>query len=68
MFVCICHAVTDRDIQGRVQDGARSMRELRLALGVGTQCGKCARQVRAILRDETRGAPSVALAPATLAA
>ena len=57
MYVCICHAVTDREIRACIEDGATSLRELRAELKVGTQCGKCACQVRAILKEEKTGAP-----------
>jgi bacterioferritin-associated ferredoxin len=52
MYVCICHAVTDREIRACIDDGANSMRDLRRELCVGTQCGKCAREVRDILKEE----------------
>ncbi len=52
MYVCICKAVTDREIRNAVQDGARTVRALRKQLGCTGQCGKCKQQVREI-RDET---------------
>lgn len=58
MYVCICHAVTDREIRSCIEEGAHSMRALRTQLCVGTQCGKCARRVRTILREEKPGAAS----------
>ena len=59
MYICICHGVTDREIEACVAEGARSMRELRDCLRVGTQCGRCAIHVREILR-ETAGQPTMA--------
>ena len=53
MYIFICRGVTDRDIRACIEDGAGSMRELRAKLKVGTQCGKCACHVRAILQEET---------------
>lgn len=41
MYVCLCRAVTDRDIEAAVDEGARSLKDLSLTLGVATQCGKC---------------------------
>jgi bacterioferritin-associated ferredoxin len=65
MYVCICHAVTDRDIRSCIEDGAASMRELRAELKVGTQCGKCACHVRAMLEQEaSANADSAQFAPA----
>ncbi|KAB7623037.1 bacterioferritin-associated ferredoxin [Alkalilimnicola sp. S0819] len=52
MYVCICNAVTDKQIRRAVADGAQSMRELRKQLGVCSDCGKCGPCAREILRDE----------------
>ncbi|AIY63787.1 MAG: bacterioferritin-associated ferredoxin [Pseudoalteromonas spongiae] len=41
MYVCICHAVTEKQIKQAVTDGMDSMRDVRGCLGVGSQCGKC---------------------------
>ena len=60
MYVCICHAVTDREIRTCIEEGADSMRDLRKKLCVGTGCGKCARDVRALL-NETKNANGAAL-------
>lgn len=52
MYVCICKAVTDRQIRQAVELGVRSMAELKESLGVATGCGKCAPYARQILREE----------------
>lgn len=41
MFVCICNAVTDRQIQELVDAGAQSLSDLKTQLGVATCCGCC---------------------------
>jgi len=63
MYVCICKAVTDREIREAVQEGATTVRSLRKQLGCTGQCGKCKQQVREI-RDETLADPHEAPAPA----
>lgn len=42
MYVCICNAVTDRDILNAVDNGARSLDDLGEMLKVATCCGRCA--------------------------
>ena len=42
MYVCVCKAVTDRQIREAVFDGARTLRDLRKQLGVASECGRCA--------------------------
>lgn len=54
MYVCVCHAVTDRDIQQAVAQGAHSMRELSARTGVASTCGRCAQCAHACLK-EARG-------------
>ena len=42
MYVCICNAVTDRQIQETVAQGALSLTDLKDRLGVASCCGCCA--------------------------
>ncbi|GAA0202524.1 MULTISPECIES: (2Fe-2S)-binding protein [Kangiella] len=49
MYVCLCKAVTDKAIKKAACEGACSMRCLN-KMGVATQCGKCARDAKQILR------------------
>jgi bacterioferritin-associated ferredoxin len=41
MYVCVCNAVSDRQVRAAVAGGARSLEDLSLALGVGAGCGCC---------------------------
>lgn len=52
MYVCICNAVTDKQIRLAVREGCGSMRELRMELGVAACCGKCAVTAQTVLREE----------------
>lgn len=52
MYVCICRAVTDKEIRAAIAEGARTMRDLRRKLGVCTECGKCGACARGILEDQ----------------
>ncbi|WP_426416510.1 bacterioferritin-associated ferredoxin [Aestuariirhabdus sp. LZHN29] len=51
MYVCLCKGITHSQIQQSIDTGADSLRDLRETLGVGTQCGKCARTARDLLRQ-----------------
>ncbi|WP_374356023.1 bacterioferritin-associated ferredoxin [Chitinimonas sp.] len=51
MYVCICNAVTDKQIRRAVHNGCDSMRELRMELGVASCCGKCAPDARSLLLE-----------------
>jgi bacterioferritin-associated ferredoxin len=52
MYVCICNAVTEREIRQAVGLGVTTMKELREGLGVAGDCGKCGSCAKQILRDE----------------
>ena len=41
MYVCICNAVSDRQIRDAVDHGARSLFEVQCQLPVGACCGRC---------------------------
>lgn len=51
MFVCVCRAVTEKHIRDAVQNGARTMKDLRVQLGVGEDCGCCGSCAKQCLRE-----------------
>lgn len=42
MYICICQAVTHREIEQAAERGAACLRDLQDELGVATCCGRCA--------------------------
>ena len=53
MYVCICNAITDKQIRRAARNGTSSLYELRGELGVAAGCGSCAGPAEAILEEET---------------
>ncbi len=49
MYVCICQAITDRQIREAALGGARTLKDLRRDLGVTRDCGRCASCARSCL-------------------
>jgi len=41
MYICLCNAITDRQIVRAAEMGARSPEDLAQELGVGLGCGRC---------------------------
>jgi bacterioferritin-associated ferredoxin len=41
MYVCICNAVTDTDINREIDAGAVTLEQLRAKLNVASSCGRC---------------------------
>ena len=42
MYVCICHSVTEKDIQKAAKQGANSLQDIKEMTGCATGCGSCA--------------------------
>ncbi len=63
MYVCVCNAVTERDIGEAVSCGASTLRHLRQELGVADTCGRCATHARDCLRTALAGQTSDAGGP-----
>lgn len=61
MYVCICHAVTDRQLQEAISQGTQSLRGLSRQLGVVSSCGKCGSCVRDILQQYQQATPGEAV-------
>jgi bacterioferritin-associated ferredoxin len=51
MIVCICKAVSDRQIRAAVKGGAMRLTDLSRQTGLGTCCGKCLPEARRTLAD-----------------
>ena len=49
MYICICNAITDRDIVKAAEQGARSPEDLAHDLGVGLGCGRCTSCAKSLL-------------------
>lgn len=61
MYICICNAITEREVRGAVNLGCTSIRDLKNDLGVATCCGKCEPDARRILRECRAGTASTAI-------
>jgi len=52
MYVCICHGVTDTQIEDAVDAGAMTMKEVSSKLKVGSQCGKCCQCAKKVVNSK----------------
>lgn len=66
MYICICRAIRDRDVDAAVRAGARRPADVFRACGQSPQCGGCACEMRKHI-DATIAAEQAA-APTLLAA
>ncbi len=51
MYICICKAITDKQIRRAAANGVDNLYELRQTLGVASVCGTCATTADAILKE-----------------
>lgn len=51
MYICICNAITDRQIVQAAEQGARSPEDLAHGLGVGLGCGRCTSCAKTLLQE-----------------
>lgn len=54
MFVCICNAITDKQIRAAAEDGATDLWGLQARLGVAAGCGSCKETASEILAEYRR--------------
>ena len=51
MYVCVCHAVTDKDIRKCVDRGACSLFDVQNELPVGSCCGRCEETAKTVVDE-----------------
>ncbi len=52
MYVCVCKAVTDHQLETAINEGLCTRRQLFECFGVGGDCGKCNKDIRDMLDCE----------------
>ncbi len=57
MYVCICNAVTEKEIQVAINNGANSLEDLKQELQVGNSCGSCKSCAKDMLNKSTLNKP-----------
>ena len=51
MIVCVCHRISDRDIERHARNGCASFDELQMDSGVASCCGSCADCARDVFEN-----------------
>jgi bacterioferritin-associated ferredoxin len=52
MYVCLCSGTTCRTVADAVARGAATCKQVAVACGAGLDCGRCLRNVKAIIESE----------------
>tara|TARA_B100001063_G_C16689978_1_gene516522 strand:+ start:172 stop:360 length:189 start_codon:yes stop_codon:yes gene_type:complete len=59
MYVCICRQITDQQIRDVCRDGVTSMTDLRSRLGLASDCGKCGKLAKNIVKEFAKSTPFI---------
>ena len=51
MIVCLCKAVSDREIKRCISEGKTTLKTLARSCGAGTGCGACHDSIRSMLAE-----------------
>jgi len=63
MYICVCNALTEKRIsEALAEDSSVPLTSVYERFGVSPRCGKCAANLRALMRRNTGSAPSPAAA------
>ena len=62
MYVCVCHAISDRQIREVVNRGAGSLDEVQAHLPVASCCGSCEESAREVIASLVESDPQAVAA------
>ncbi len=63
MYVCICRAVTEREIQAAIEGGATTVEAVTQACCAGDDCGACHGAIEEMIEAHADGAVHLPLLP-----
>ena len=58
MYVCVCNAITDKQIRAAAEAGTTDLWRLQAELGVATNCGSCSEVASEILAEYASAQPA----------
>ena len=58
MYVCVCNAITDKQIRAAAEAGTTELWRLQAELGVATNCGSCSEVASEILAEYRDKSPA----------
>ncbi|MDT4332652.1 (2Fe-2S)-binding protein [Methylomonas sp. MED-D] len=60
MYICVCKAVTDRQVEQALNEGVCSRKQIMQCTGAGGVCGKCTASIKALIDENLRNQPAQA--------
>ncbi len=63
VYICICNAITDKQVRAAAENGASNLWHLQNELGLGSNCGSCKHAAMEILRERQVALPVTQKSP-----
>lgn len=63
MYVCVCRAVTEEEVEAAIDAGADSVEAVTRSCCAGDDCGACHSAIDALIRSRRAGARVLPLVP-----
>ena len=63
MYICVCRAVTDGEVESAIENGADSLCAVARACGAGGDCGSCHETIERMLEGAACGGAGMAFCP-----
>jgi bacterioferritin-associated ferredoxin len=51
MFICVCHAISDREVRSAIEGGATTREEVTRSCRAGGDCGACHQTIEEMIED-----------------
>jgi bacterioferritin-associated ferredoxin len=67
MYVCVCKAVTDAEVEGAIDSGALSLADVTRACRAGGDCGACHAMIRQMIEGHCDPARAISTSPGAAA-
>lgn len=55
MYVCVCFAVSDKQISDMVAKGAKSYKDIKKLCKAGSDCGACIKTIKSLIKKPSNG-------------
>ncbi len=52
MYICLCHGITNSQVETAIEQGAQTLKQLSSELKIGSQCGKCCQSTKQVLNKK----------------
>ncbi len=59
MYICVCKAITGKQIDQVIDEGATSCRQVNQSTGAGSVCGKCCTHIKELLTENRQNQPAM---------